>query len=204
MWVPNLIVSNVSRRAISSCSANSIAGMTQQGEADVEARVAPLLCRISLPTPTPCMPSSPTCRRWRKWQRRPRRWSGCKGRRRPPRREVQRHQQPRHQVVVHHLHVTDAEPGRVFAFNVAAPWCPSRIGVMTSRRQMMGPAVSPSGPGIAAPSLPTAPYSPPRRCPAGSAVPAGWATGVKDRKAANAEHIAHTLQRLKAKAEAAR
>ena len=34
-------------------------------------------------------------------------------------------------------------------------------------------------------------------------IPAGWATGVKDRKAANVEHIAHTLQRLKDKAEAA-
>ena len=32
-------------------------------------------------------------------------------------------------------------------------------------------------------------------------MPAGWATGVKDRNAANAEHIAHALQRLKEKAE---
>jgi hypothetical protein len=32
-------------------------------------------------------------------------------------------------------------------------------------------------------------------------VPGGWATGVKDRKSANAEHIKLTLQRLKEKAE---
>jgi hypothetical protein len=33
-------------------------------------------------------------------------------------------------------------------------------------------------------------------------IPAGWATGVKDRKSANAEHIELTLARLKEKAEA--
>lgn len=33
-------------------------------------------------------------------------------------------------------------------------------------------------------------------------VPAGWATGVRDRTSANAEHIRLTLQRLKEKAEA--
>jgi hypothetical protein len=34
-------------------------------------------------------------------------------------------------------------------------------------------------------------------------VPGGWATGVRDRKAANVEHIARTLARLKHQAEAA-
>ena len=33
-------------------------------------------------------------------------------------------------------------------------------------------------------------------------IPAGWATGVKDRTAANVVHIDRTLERLKAKAEA--
>ena len=38
--------------------------------------------------------------------------------------------------------------------------------------------------------------------PAGSARPRGSATGVRDRDAANAEHIKLTLERLKEKAEA--
>jgi hypothetical protein len=33
-------------------------------------------------------------------------------------------------------------------------------------------------------------------------VPAGWATGVKDRTSANVVHIDRTVERLKAKAEA--
>jgi hypothetical protein len=35
-------------------------------------------------------------------------------------------------------------------------------------------------------------------------IAAGWATGVKDRKGANVEHIAATLERLKQRAEASR
>lgn len=85
--------------------------------------------------------------------------------------------------------VTDAEPGRVFAFDVrsavvpVAHWrydiVPTDRGCRVTERTW-------------------------DRRPGWFRIPAGWATGVKDRKAANVEHIARTLERLKAKAESAR
>ena len=83
--------------------------------------------------------------------------------------------------------VTDADPGRLFAFDVrsaavpVAHWrydiVPTDGGCRVTERTW-------------------------DRRPGWFRIPAGWATGVKDRKAANVEHIAQTLQRLKAKAEA--
>lgn len=86
--------------------------------------------------------------------------------------------------------VTDAEPGRVFAFDVAsavipvAHWCYDIVtddagGCRVTERTW-------------------------DRRPGWFRVPAGWATGVRDRKAANEEHIRLTLQRLKETAEAGR
>jgi len=84
--------------------------------------------------------------------------------------------------------VTDAEPGRVFAFDVRSAVVPvahwrydiTAIGEGTCRVT----------------------ESTWDRRPGWFRIPAGWATGVKDRKSANAEHIKLTLQRLKDRAEA--
>ena len=83
--------------------------------------------------------------------------------------------------------VTDAEPGRVFAFDVkslivpVAHWrydiAATDGGCMVTERTW-------------------------DRRPGWFVKPAGVATGVRDRKTANAENIRLTLERLKAKAEA--
>lgn len=84
--------------------------------------------------------------------------------------------------------VTDARPGKVFAFDVksvvipVAHWRydiePVEGGCRVTERTW-------------------------DRRPGWFRKPAGMATGVSDRTSANAEHIRLTLQRLKAKAEAA-
>ena len=84
--------------------------------------------------------------------------------------------------------VTHAEPGRVFAFDVRSAIIP----VAHWRYD-----ISSTGDGTCRVTESTW-----DRRPAWFRVPAGWATGVKDRKSANAEHIKLTLQRLKEKAEA--
>jgi len=84
--------------------------------------------------------------------------------------------------------VTDAEPGRVFAFDVRSAVIP----VAHWRYD-----ISSTGKGACRVTESTW-----DRRPGWFRVPAGWATGVKDRKSANAEHIELTLQRLKEKAEA--
>ena len=83
--------------------------------------------------------------------------------------------------------VTDAEPGRVFAFDVRSAIIP----VAHWRYD-----ISSTGDGTCRVTESTW-----DRRPGWFRVPAGWATGVKDRKSANAEHIKLTLQRLKEKAE---
>ena len=184
MWVPNLIVSNVSRRAISSCSANSIAGMTQQGEADVEARVdiaADPNTVYALITELPTMAevaAETTSMEWVKGDaaRPGARFKGTNS-----------HGTKSWSTT---CTVTDAEPGRVFAFNV-------RSAVVPVAHWRYDIASTDDG----ACRVTERTWD---RRPGWFRIPAGWATGVKDRKAANAEHIAHTLQRLKAKAEAAR
>lgn len=82
--------------------------------------------------------------------------------------------------------VTDAEPGRRFAFDVRYTILPSPAGSTTSSPRTAA-ARSPRAPGTAGPG--------------GSAKVAGKATGVSDRVAANTEHIRLTLQRLKQRAE---
>lgn len=83
--------------------------------------------------------------------------------------------------------VTDAEPGRVFAFDVRSAVVP----VAHWRYD-----IESTGDGCRVTERTW------DRRPGWFRIPAGWATGVKDRKSANAEHINATLQRLKEKAEA--
>lgn len=84
--------------------------------------------------------------------------------------------------------VTDAEPGQRFAFNV------SHTGVPISRWQY--DLVASSG-GC------TVTESTWDRRPGWYKAPAGLVTGIMNRAGANADHIEATLQRLKARAEAA-
>ncbi|BBY18900.1 SRPBCC family protein [Mycolicibacterium litorale] len=82
--------------------------------------------------------------------------------------------------------VTDAAPGRVFAFDVHS----MRIPVAHWRYE-----IAPTATGCRVTE------STWDRRPGWFRKPAGWATGVSDRATANAAHIAATLQRLKARAE---
>ncbi|ULE34855.1 SRPBCC family protein [Mycobacterium sp. IDR2000157661] len=84
--------------------------------------------------------------------------------------------------------VTEADPGRVFAFDV-------RSGVIPVAHWRY--AITATGDGGCRVTESTW-----DRRPGWFRVPAGWATGVKDRASANSEHIRRTLQRLKEKAEA--
>ncbi len=84
--------------------------------------------------------------------------------------------------------ITDAEPGKVFAFDVRSAVVP----VAHWRYD-----IESTGDGTCRVTERTW-----DRRPGWFRIPAGWATGVKDRKSANVEHIAQTLQRLKQKAEA--
>jgi uncharacterized protein YndB with AHSA1/START domain len=84
--------------------------------------------------------------------------------------------------------VTDAEPGRVFAFDV-------RSAVIPVAHWRYDIASTADG----ACRVTESTWD---RRPGWFRIPAGWATGVKDRTAANSEHICRTLQRLKEKAEA--
>lgn len=84
--------------------------------------------------------------------------------------------------------ITDAEPGKVFAFDVRSAVVP----VAHWRYD-----IESTGEGACRVTERTW-----DRRPGWFRIPAGWATGVKDRKSANVEHIAQTLQRLKQKAEA--
>ncbi|MCV7278726.1 SRPBCC family protein [Mycolicibacterium flavescens] len=84
--------------------------------------------------------------------------------------------------------VTAAEPGRVFAFDVRSAVIP----VAHWRYD-----IESTGEGACRVTESTW-----DRRPGWFKVPAGWATGVRDRDAANAEHIRLTLQRLKEAAEA--
>ena len=84
--------------------------------------------------------------------------------------------------------ITDAEPGKVFAFDVRSAVVP----VAHWRYD-----IESTGDGVCRVTERTW-----DRRPGWFRIPAGWATGVKDRKSANVEHIAQTLQRLKQKAEA--
>ncbi len=83
--------------------------------------------------------------------------------------------------------VTDADPGKVFAFDVRSAVVP----VAHWRYD-----IESTGDGACRVTERTW-----DRRPGWFRIPAGWATGVKDRKSANAEHINLTLQRLKEKAE---
>jgi len=85
--------------------------------------------------------------------------------------------------------VTDADPGRVFAFDVHS----SVVKVAHWRYD-----IAPTDDGGCRVTERTW-----DRRPGWFRVPGGWATGVRDRKAANVEHIARTLARLKHQAEAA-
>jgi hypothetical protein len=82
--------------------------------------------------------------------------------------------------------VTDAEPGRRFAFDV------SHTGLPISRWAY---EIAPSGGGCVVTE------STWDRRPGWYRTPAGLVTGVRDRAGANADHIRLTLQRLKARAE---
>ncbi len=84
--------------------------------------------------------------------------------------------------------VTDAQPGKVFAFDVH-----SLVVPVAHWRYDISP-IPEGGCRVTERTW--------DRRPGWFRKPAGWATGVKDRKAANASHIEATLQRLKAKAEA--
>lgn len=86
--------------------------------------------------------------------------------------------------------VTAAEPGRVFAFDVRSAVIP----VAHWRYD-----ITAAGEGKSRVTESTW-----DRRPGWFRVPAGWATGVKDRDTANAENIQRTLQRLKEKAEGSR
>ena len=83
--------------------------------------------------------------------------------------------------------VTDAEPGRVFAFDVKSVVIP----VAHWRYEIE-----------AADGGCTVTESTWDRRPGWFVTPGGIATGVRDRTTANAEHIRQTLERLKARAEA--
>ena len=85
--------------------------------------------------------------------------------------------------------VTDAEPGRVFAFDV-------RSAVVVPVAHWRYEIVS-TGAGACRVTERTW-----DRRPGWFRIPARWATGVKDRRTTNTENIAATLQRLKEKAEA--
>lgn len=84
--------------------------------------------------------------------------------------------------------VTDAEPGKTFAFDVRSTVIP----VAHWRYD-----ISPAADGACRVTETTW-----DRRPGWFRAPAGWVTGVKDRATANDEHIRRTLQRLKEKAEA--
>jgi Polyketide cyclase / dehydrase and lipid transport len=84
--------------------------------------------------------------------------------------------------------VTHAEPGRAFAFDVRSTVIP----VAHWRYD-----ITATGDGSCRVTERTW-----DRRPGWFRVPAGWATGIKDRTTANGEHIRRTLQRLKEKAEA--
>jgi hypothetical protein len=83
--------------------------------------------------------------------------------------------------------VTAADPGKVFAFDVRSAVIP----VAHWRYDIVS-----TGEGSCRVTESTW-----DRRPGWFRTPAGWATGVKDRTAANVEHITQTLQRLKEKAE---
>ncbi|BBY45062.1 polyketide cyclase [Mycolicibacterium celeriflavum] len=85
--------------------------------------------------------------------------------------------------------VTDAEPGSAFAFDV-------RSAVIPVAHWRYDITATDGGCTVTERTW--------DRRPGWFRVPAGWATGVKDRDAANAEHIRRTLQRLKEKAEGSR
>lgn len=85
--------------------------------------------------------------------------------------------------------VTAAEPGRVFAFDVRSAVIP----VAHWRYE-----IAPTDDGKCRVTESTW-----DKRPGWFRVPAGWATGVKDRDTANAENIRRTLQRLKQRAEGA-
>ncbi|MCT7661520.1 SRPBCC family protein [Mycobacterium deserti] len=82
--------------------------------------------------------------------------------------------------------VTEADPGRVFAFDVRSTIIP----VAHWRYEIV-----PQGTGCRVVEKTW------DRRPGWFRTPAGWATGVKDRDTANSENIKRTLQRLKEKAE---
>ena len=84
--------------------------------------------------------------------------------------------------------VTDADPGKTFAFDVRSAVIP----VAHWRYDIV--ATGTGGCRVTESTW--------DRRPGWFRVPAGWATGVKDRTSANTEHIRRTLQRLKDKAEA--
>ena len=77
--------------------------------------------------------------------------------------------------------VTDAEPGRVFAFDVTQPGAPGRALALRHRTRRRG-------------GCPVTERTWDRR-PGWFRKTAGSATGVRDRDAANAEHIRLTLER---------
>ena len=84
--------------------------------------------------------------------------------------------------------VTDADPGRVFAFDVHHT--PPRVPVSRWQYDL---AASDGGCVVTESTW--------DRRPGWFRTPAQLATGVRDRAGANAEHIATTLRRLKARAE---
>ena len=83
--------------------------------------------------------------------------------------------------------VAQAEPGKTFAFDVKAP-----AGIPVARWQY---DIVPSGDGC------TVTESTWDNRPGWFVKPAGWVTGVPDRKTTNAENMRRTLQRLKERAE---
>jgi hypothetical protein len=83
--------------------------------------------------------------------------------------------------------ITDAEPGRQFAFNV------SHTGVPVARWQY---DIAPANGGC---SVTESTWD---RRPFWYKLPAGLYTGILNRAGANADHIQATLQRLKTRAEA--
>jgi hypothetical protein len=83
--------------------------------------------------------------------------------------------------------VTNAEPGQVFAFDV-------RSAVVPVAHWRYDIEAADGGCHVTERTW--------DRRPGWFRVPAGWATGVKDRTSANVVYIDRTLERLKAKAEA--
>lgn len=83
--------------------------------------------------------------------------------------------------------VTDADPGSVFAFDV----CSAVVPVAHWRYDIV-----PADGGGCRVTERTWDHR-----PGWFRIPAKWTTGVSDRRAANAEHMALTLQRLKQRAE---